>query len=363
MRAADGPEVQAVCRRFLPDGPLELEPLRGAGFSGSRVYRVLRPGLGPAADLVCKAFTPGTDEVRVQWIHRLMRGLRGAGVSQVPAVTATAAGATFVTDRRGTHWELTEFRAGRPTDAPTHPQVTAALESLARLHQAALTAIPPPAPGKPACMLRRIGMARRMLARPWAALRRLCDALPGRGPGAISKAAVESRLDVAIRLSAPVVPRLLPHLADLDPPGLHVQAVLRDVWSDHVLFTPGGATVTGIIDYHAAAFDSPATDIARLLGSWRPPTAEKGYFEAWLPALAAYDRVRPLDRQQQRLIPVLAATSVLFGLDNWFRWLIEEERHFPRPDEVLRRIDRLLDDLPAVLAFLDDRVGNRGLTG
>jgi Ser/Thr protein kinase RdoA (MazF antagonist) len=174
---------------------------------------------------------------------------------------------------------------------------------------------------------------------------------------------VAARLEQAARLLPPSAPRILDWVARLDVRVPDLRPVLRDVWAEHVLFVDRTDRVAGIIDYHAAAIDSPATDLARLLGSWRPPAPEDRYFAGWGPTIAAYERIRPLHAIEQQLIPVLAATGVLFGVDNWFRWLIEEERRFPRADTVLRRIDRLLEELPPALVFLADRAGSGGLTG
>ncbi|MFN7813567.1 MAG: hypothetical protein ACK5SI_12995, partial [Planctomycetia bacterium] len=77
----------------------------------------------------------------------------------------------------------------------------------------------------------------------------------------------------------------------------------------------------------------------------------------------AYHRLRPLSVAERAVLPVLMATGVVFGLDNWFRWLIEEKRRFHQPERVLGRIDRLLEDLPAALDFLAVQADRGGLTG
>jgi Ser/Thr protein kinase RdoA (MazF antagonist) len=115
--------------------------------------------------------------------------------------------------------------------------------------------------------------------------------------------------------------------------------------------------VAGIVDYHAAGVDTPATDLARLLGSWRGE-AVGGLVAGWPAALAAYEAVRPLTVAERSLVPWLHATGVVFGLDNWFRWTIEEGRQFAGVHAVLDRIERLSARLPAALEWLGTSPGN-----
>jgi Ser/Thr protein kinase RdoA (MazF antagonist) len=143
----------------------------------------------------------------------------------------------------------------------------------------------------------------------------------------------------------------LERLAALRPGPQPVQPVLRDVWADHVLFAAAPADrVAGFIDFHAAGLDSPAADVARLLGSWRRPGGEgRGLLAGWGDAVAAYEAWRPLPAAERGTIPLFHATGVVFGLDNWFGWVLEEGRTFARPGAVLERIDRLLESLPEAL--------------
>ena len=130
------------------------------------------------------------------------------------------------------------------------------------------------------------------------------------------------------------------------------QPVLRDVWSDHVLFLDDGR-IAGFIDFHAAGRDTRATDLARLLGSWDAPAAptEGQWLQPWRQALDAYEAVKPLEPGERALIPWLYATGVICGLDNWFRWLITEQREFADNSTVLSRIARLIGALPAALGI------------
>jgi len=136
--------------------------------------------------------------------------------------------------------------------------------------------------------------------------------------------------------------------------------VLRDVWCDHVLFAgvadgasrPPPPVVSGLIDLHAAGIDTPATDLARLFGSWDPGPGRRGerLTDRWPEAFAAYERVRPLAAEERRLVGLLHAAGVIAGLDRWFRWTLDEGRTFPDDSRAVARIDRLLTELPCAAA-------------
>jgi Ser/Thr protein kinase RdoA (MazF antagonist) len=332
------PAVAAAWR--LGPAP-EIVALPRSGFSGSEVYRVS----GTGGRFVLKSFALGTLPARAAWIHHLVRQLTAAGIAAVPALVQTTAGDTLVADDAGTLWELSSFVAGRPDDAPDRRRAAAAMETLARLHRAAAAydGAPRGRDDLPA-VARRRWQAASLIEHPWAVRRaaagrrrdRADELLLGRWDTAITVGRTHgAEAALAAVATCPSIPG-------------SVQPVLRDVWSEHVLFDPAGH-VAGIIDLHAAAVDTPATDLSRLLGSW---WASGTSDEAAIAALDAYERVRPLAARERRLVPWLDAAGVVCGLDNWFRWSIEEGRNFPNHQAVLLRIDRLLDRLPGALATL-----------
>jgi homoserine kinase type II len=259
----------------------------------------------------------------------------------VPDLLVARHGDTIVIDARGVHWELMRFVDGCATDEPSRAEAVAAASVLARLHVAAATfpdapVVRGPSPG----IATRIERARDLRTRPWRA--RLTSAAP---------AALASRFARAIEAFARHGGEdALEAVAGTTPPELPLQAVLRDIWSDHVLYAQDRpATVAGIVDYHAAGIDTPATDLARLLGSWRVPSAA-GHPALWSAAQAAYEAVRPLTAAERALVPWLHATGVVVGLDNWFRWTLEERRTFSDAGRVRERIGRLVAALGSALA-------------
>ncbi len=105
---------------------------------------------------------------------------------------------------------------------------------------------------------------------------------------------------------------------------------VRDLWHDHLLFT--GDELTGLIDLHAAATDSPVTDLARLLGSLHPHEPER-----WREALAVYESVRPLSPVERACLPLYERTSVLLSGTHWLNRALQE------PETLLADITRVTE--------------------
>ena len=354
-----------LCTAWFGPQRLVIGPLAAAGFSGSRVYRVevaadahdgAAAGPGAGGRFILKSFHAQASREQAAWVHGLMRRLRAEGIGEVPALVPCLRDGlpdcpTLQADATGTLWEMAQWLPGGAVEAPSVAQATAALEALARLHTAAARLPGPPQTGPSPGQLRRRQQARDLLERPWSLRRTAC--------GSGVDAALVARFDEAIAIFARADgDRAVASVARLVPRPLPLQPVLRDVWSDHVLFTVDehGASATGnrvsaIIDYHAAGVDTPATDLARLLGSWLPPVAGQAapLLDAWREPLAAYERLRPLAAVERRLVPWLDATAVILGLDNWFRWTLDEQRKFPDTTRVQGRIDRLLRRLEGAI--------------
>jgi len=332
-----------------------LRPLP-AGFSGSPVFRVELP-TGAAG--VLKGFATGTSLRRAAWVHGLVGHLRSAGITEVPAVLPLPDGTTVAADPTGSLWELTDFVPGGSLSEPTIPQLTAALRLLHRVHVAAAT-LPGHAPvrGPSRGLATRVERARQLLSSPWAGLQ--TEVSPGSGQlGNL----LRPRLRAAVEcFAAAKGGRAVARLAEFDPPPLTCQVVLRDVSSDHVLFATAAADeVAGLIDLHAAGWDTAATDLGRLLGSWLP--AGGAVASAWwAAALAPREPERPLEEQAAAVVPLVACSSILFGLDNWFRWVLVEGRSFADQARVVARVDWLIARLAGALEVIQNATPDaRGL--
>jgi Ser/Thr protein kinase RdoA (MazF antagonist) len=131
------------------------------------------------------------------------------------------------------------------------------------------------------------------------------------------------------------------------------QYVFRDVHCQNTLFCH--SQLTAILDFDALRVDTPATDVARLIGSmqlgmtddlWFGDAANTsqavgiGYREkAWKSLLAAYRQIRAFSEEEERLARVLVDVSPLVNLANWVTWLTHEpERFQDRKDEAITRM-------------------------
>ena len=357
MTCDDARRLDEVCAAWGRGQVRSRMPLAATGFSGAAVHVVSladHPGR-----FVLKPFATHVSRQRAEWVHHLMRHARAAGVTEVPRLLTAATGGSVVESGDGRLWELVQFVDGQPCPSPTQSQAAAAVDVLARLH-ASLASLPGAAPdhGPSSGVVRRMGQARDLLGRPW--VTRL-NAAEGRTRAAGLPREFDEVWREADRILAdPPGLRGLTAVAEAAIGDVRRQAVLRDIWGDHVLFDPANrARVAGIIDFHAAGVDTPITDIARLLGSWETrataaPTRATGLADRWQEPLAAYERAsgRSLTAADRWLCGWLHASAVICSLDNWFRWTVEESRHFPDASRVLTRIRRLLAELPAAVEWL-----------
>ena len=357
-------DLGRICTAWFGDRPLGIRSMPVSGFSGGRLALVELRDVGES--FVVKSFAPGTTRERAAWVHRFMLQARTAGVREVPPLAVTRRGDTVAEDATGRLWEAVGLVAGAAVTTPDEAQVLAGMELLARVHSA-VEKLPGPMPTSavPLGIGRRIAHAERLRLEPWSQLLEETAARDDTEAASLL-AAVAGRLGRANALVlAADGRRILDAIASCPRGGQAMQPVLRDVWSEHLLFAASEPQrVAGLVDFHAAAVDLPATDIARLLGSWRPPqgTSSLPVGDRWPGAIAAYERIRGLPAGSRELIDWLDASGVLCGLDNWFRWVLRERRVFPDAGLVVRRIDRLIEGLPTALEILSKCGKRSGLT-
>jgi Ser/Thr protein kinase RdoA (MazF antagonist) len=128
---------------------------------------------------------------------------------------------------------------------------------------------------------------------------------------------------------------------------------LRDIWHDHVLFV--GDQVTGFVDFGALKAESVAADVARLLGSLLGDDRE-----GWEIGLNAYQRHRPLSRDELELVAAFDQANVLLAGIQWLEWIYLEHRKFERLDLI---VDRVSDNLSRLTVLASRAALTHGIRG
>jgi Ser/Thr protein kinase RdoA (MazF antagonist) len=233
---------------------------------------------------------------------------------------------------QGALWELTPWMPGRADfhDHPTPYRLGAAMQALAEFHEAA-SGFPLPietdaSPGIRQRLQQLTGLEEGGLSlleqsltpAIWPELvgraQRLLRLFPRAAPR------VRSVLEQAARQNVPLIP------------------CIRDIWHDHVLFS--GERVSGLVDFGAMQAECAAADVARLLGSLVADDAS-----GWQIGLDAYSAVRRMSVAERGLVTAFDQSSVLLGGLAWIRWIYVERRWFDHPDQVLKRVDEIIDRL------------------
>jgi Ser/Thr protein kinase RdoA (MazF antagonist) len=311
--------------------PSRVEPLGSAGgLSGAQFWRVV----APRGTLVLRRWPieHPTPE-KLQFIHAVLRHAADRGMTILPVPIATADGATYVA-HDGHLWELTPWLAGvadyETSPADTKPsKLRAAMSALAQLHVATSDF---PTAGD----LRVAGAAPSVTSR----LARLPELQSGgiaNLQGAVDPNIWPELTPLAhqfLDVLPSVLPKAIAQLAPLADKPLPLQPCIRDIWHDHVLFE--GERVSGLVDFGAMQVDTPATDIARLLGSLVGDDKS-----GWQIGLAAYQTVRPLSADELHAVPALDASSIILAGCNWIGWIYIEHRQFLSRETITARLKRL----------------------
>jgi Ser/Thr protein kinase RdoA (MazF antagonist) len=353
--AAATTAVREVLSQFFEPvraGQLTVSAPATPGLSGAPVWLV--HDAANEARFVLKQVLANQVSELVAWRHALLFHLHASAADLVGCprlVRKTVPGADSwptVLDTAGHgRWQLLHWRPGAAISQPTRSEVAAAVAAVARLHQAAARfAIPWPGQSGKGWAVRTAQLAA-LAADGWPVTRHppTTDLQRTVAPVAEQAAAIFADCgghDTALRWAA------------MQPPPLPVQPVLRDLWWGHVLFSaasPGQRHVTGVIDFDAAGVDTPATDLARLLGSLQlhGGNPDMVLAAAWPEAVAAYAATARPPQTFWDWVQRYHDTAVVCGLAQWCCWILAEARVFPHTVTVTGRITALLRGLPAAL--------------
>ena len=296
--------------------------MASGGLSGAQIWQCQSPqGL---VALRCWPSAHPTPQ-RLSEIHAAMLAASQRGIAFVPAIAKNRHGGTFTSDGKRL-WEVTQWMPGTADylQAPSPQRLQAALQALASLHRAWQQApqLPIHTGLSPTVFDRseKLELYLRQL-RDWT--RQPLDNSP------------HHRLaQQTLQHLAACGPHLHQLLKTLHSQSVTLHFVLRDVWSDHILFS--GDRVTGIIDFGAARVDEPATDVARLLGSLEPFDQRQ-----WLVGWEAYRAVNP--HVELERVRVLDRVGTLLSAVQWLQWLVLQPRSFNMAtSQLIERWQRLL---------------------
>jgi len=343
-------DVEAVLANYLPDfRPTSIEPLGSAGgMSGAQFWR----GTSARGAMVLRRWPaehPSPD--RLTFIHGVLRHAASRGCRFLPVPVTTQTGQSFVS-YAGHLWELAPWMPGIADydRSRRSEKLSAAMRALASFHNAVTDfrgLVAPGSAGGANAVTRHLDRLQELTPEAIAALGRsiTLDNWPDLAPPA--------RQFVAALPTA--IPKGLAQLDPLTAEAFSLLPCLRDIWHDHVLFT--GNEVTGFVDFGAIAIDTPATDIARLLGSLASVTplpdregqgegsvcSSPDQSQTWQTGLAAYNAIRALSPAETRAAYALHTSGTILAGCNWIRWIYIDRKAFDEPWRIVERFSRILD--------------------
>jgi len=355
---------QAVAAFFPAEAGRAIMHAVPGGFSGSPVARVEAAGEPWAV----KALPSSMSAARAGWLHRFMRHLRGGGIDAVPDLAELPGGGSVYRDGDGGLWEMLRWMPGRSRLQPNAAERAVAVEAIAAVHaQAATFSEPPSVVGVPLSCVERATRCRQLAPDAWQ--RRLARERTAEltsmwrqiDPSAATRirAALASAAECLAARGGPALHRA----GDAAHRPERLTVVVRDLTADHLLFadsdTEGGGElpmVSGLIDFHAARLDTPACDLGRLLASWHgglpPPDAVREAVDGYCEKRASLGKSPADPGVLGQTVEWIAATAVVLGLDNWLRWVAEDQRQFPDWCAVAARIEQHRAALPLALERL-----------
>jgi len=308
----DSPPVRVAdaWRPLLGDAVAESLGSAG-GFSGAKFWRFATP----TGDYCLRRWPqehPSPE--RLSWIHAVLRHAQEHGFSALAQPILRCGGESFLYDR-GFLWELSPWLPGQACyrQGPSRQRLRSAMQALAGFHGSVAPMPESGQYGPSPSLLNRLAMLDRLRRQRFRQIAAHLDQAPTPRFRHLASEIVE-----LVSTILPFIEYELSHATGVEGA---LQPCLRDVWHDHVLFVKD--EVTGLIDYGAMRIDSPAGDVARLLGSLVDDDDE-----GWRLGLSAYDSVRPLTREERSLVKAFDRSTVALGGLQWLNWCCLEGRWF-----------------------------------
>ena len=322
-----------VLSQFPPDcHPEQIQPLGSAGgFSGATFWKIMSRR-GP----LCLRRWPKEhpSQNRIDFIHRLLQHVVNEGFDLVPLPISLHSDPTRTYFRHQEHfWELVPWLPGAADCLPiqSKKKMKSAMHVLANFHRAASNFIDPaPISDRSVTVGERLEQIDLWIQSDLARLE---------SQAGYSQCATIDRLSQwksqIIDYAKHHIHRARHSLHAVINCRVTIQACIRDVWHQHILFL--GDHVSGVVDFGAARADTVVTDLTRLLGSIAGNDKIR-----WEYGLNAYESIRPLSDQERLLVHPLDQTAILLAGLNWMRWLYLENRVFSDESAVEVRLENVI---------------------
>jgi homoserine kinase type II len=331
--------------RILTDWPAMFAQAKiidsHAGFSGAIVERIEVAGQHFALRGWPKESLPAA---RLLGLHQFQRFLFERGFTQVSVPVPTLDGRSVIQYEKR-FWQIEPWMPGK-ADFLTHPsdeRLKAVMQLLARLHVASAQFIPSHesalwfsvSPSSPSPAI----IERRQILERWS----------GTNPETLSQsiqqkpisANIKDRLREILRLYLSRAASIHSELREMAAHQFSLQPCLRDLWSEHVLWT--GHQVTGLIDFGACRIENPMIDLSRLLGSYFVDDSE-----SYQKSIDWYAEIRSVSTSERKLFSVLDRSQRLLAGMTWIDRLVLTSQ--PRNDWIAieNRLDEILPRMRAV---------------
>ncbi len=205
-------------------------------------------------------------------------------------------------ESHGRLWSLETWLPGEPPgDEPSADSINQVFRALAEIH-ARWAQTPSTVPRTSPAAAKR-----------WQRLSTLSQLPPTPSLGDL---ALGSRLVELRTLVAPHLPAAREHARQLAAATFKLHPCLIDIRADNLLFTDD--KLTGIVDFGAAAIDTPLVDLSRALGELVGPDPARR-----AAALAAYEQLVPSQPGDREMIQAFEVTGLIIAAVNWLEWLAE----------------------------------------
>jgi Ser/Thr protein kinase RdoA (MazF antagonist) len=343
-------ELVQIVESFCGSKPARIRTLDrdSEGFSGASVLRVsLQENLhGSEVEFCLRGWPPDSlQRERLLGLHRLLEHIYKSGVKQVPVPVKSKFGTTLYAEA-SQFWQLEPWMPGRAdfSSDPSDARLRNAMTVLAQWHEAAARFEPRASEANwfksvaaetSPTVEDRLGRIERYYTQDARSLRATLGqttSLGSWGDDFSELIQLSRRILDAFDQSVEAIGSELQSYRDVK---FRLHPCLRDVWHDHVLFE--GERVTGLIDPNAAKTETPATDLARLLGSFLGDDSDR-----WQVALAAYRSVRPLSEREAKVARVIDRSTVLLSGMTWLERLFVHQENYASPRRILDRLQQIV---------------------